>query len=95
MGAGIAEVCLRAGLDVVVVETGPAAAARARERVTASLGKALARGRLGEEEHGDALGRLTVAEMLDALADRELVVEAVVEDRATKLEVFAALAGIV
>ncbi|MFF8444353.1 3-hydroxybutyryl-CoA dehydrogenase [Streptomyces californicus] len=95
MGAGIAEVCARAGLDTIVCEAGRAAADRARERVAVSLERAVQRGKLDRLSAEDALGRLTFTGSLDDLADRRLVVEAVVEDAAAKTEVFTALDKIV
>ncbi|MFI9192305.1 3-hydroxybutyryl-CoA dehydrogenase [Streptomyces californicus] len=95
MGAGIAEVCARAGLDTIVCEADRAAADRARERVAVSLERAVQRGKLDRLSAEDALGRLTFTGSLDDLADRRLVVEAVVEDAAAKTEVFTALDKIV
>ncbi|MDT0310384.1 3-hydroxybutyryl-CoA dehydrogenase [Streptomyces sp. DSM 44917] len=95
MGSGIAEVCARAGLETVVCEADAIAADLARDRVAQSLERAVARGRLGPAEAGAALGRLTFTGDLDALADRQLVVEAVVESPEAKAEVFAALDKIV
>ncbi|WP_097976419.1 3-hydroxybutyryl-CoA dehydrogenase [Streptomyces sp. gb14] len=95
MGAGIAEVCARAGLDTIVCEADRAAADRARERVAVSLERAVQRGKLDRLSAEDALGRLTFTGSLDALADRRLVIEAVVEDAAAKTEIFTALDKIV
>ncbi|MGW4838096.1 3-hydroxybutyryl-CoA dehydrogenase [Streptomyces globisporus] len=91
MGAGIAEVCARAGLDTIVCETDRAAADRARERVAVSLERAVQRGKLDRLSAEDALGRLTFTGDLDDLAGRQLVIEAVVEDAAAKTEIFTAL----
>ncbi|MGQ4726716.1 3-hydroxybutyryl-CoA dehydrogenase [Streptomyces sp. Ju416(a)] len=95
MGAGIAEVCARAGLDTIVCEADRAAADRARERVAVSLERAVQRGKLDRLSAEDALGRLTVTGSLEDLADRRLVIEAVVEDAAAKTEIFTALDKIV
>ncbi|MEU5039269.1 3-hydroxybutyryl-CoA dehydrogenase [Streptomyces rubiginosohelvolus] len=95
MGAGIAEVCARAGLDTIVCEADRAAADRARERVAVSLERAVQRGKLDRLSAEDALGRLTFTGSLDDLADRRLVIEAVVEDAAAKTEIFTALDKIV
>ncbi|MCT4352200.1 3-hydroxybutyryl-CoA dehydrogenase [Streptomyces sp. Je 1-79] len=95
MGAGIAEVCARAGLDTLLCEaTGPAALA-ARERIAVSLERAAQRGKLDRPSAEAALDRVTVTAELVDLADRQLVVEAVTEDAAAKTEVFAALDKIV
>ncbi|MFD4129637.1 3-hydroxybutyryl-CoA dehydrogenase [Streptomyces globisporus] len=95
MGAGIAEVCARAGLDTIVCEADRAAADRARERVAVSLERAVQRGKLDRLSAEDALGRLVFTGSLDDLADRRLVIEAVVEDAAAKTEIFTALDKIV
>lgn len=95
MGAGIAEVCARAGLDTIVCEADATAAGRARERVAISLERAVQRGKLDRLSAEDALGRLVFTGDLDALADRRLVIEAVVENAEAKTEVFTALDKIV
>ncbi|MGW6723514.1 3-hydroxybutyryl-CoA dehydrogenase [Streptomyces sp. NPDC054995] len=95
MGAGIAEVCARAGLDTIVCEADATAADRARERVAVSLERAVQRGKLDRLSAEDALGRLVFTGSLDDLADRQLVVEAVVENAAAKTEIFTALGKIV
>ncbi len=77
MGAGIAEVCARAGLDTLLCEaTGPAATA-ARERIAVSLERAVQRGKLDRTSAEAALARITTTAELTDLADRQLVVEAV------------------
>jgi 3-hydroxybutyryl-CoA dehydrogenase len=95
MGAGIAEVCARGGVDVVVHEIDEALAAAARARVEASVGRAVERGKLTAEERDAALGRIRFGSDLEAMADRQLVVEAVVEDETLKRDVFARLDAIV
>ncbi|MCQ8772431.1 3-hydroxybutyryl-CoA dehydrogenase [Streptomyces telluris] len=95
MGAGIAEVCARAGFGTVVCEADATAARAARERVTASLARAVERGKLDRASAEDALARLAFTGSLDDLADRHLVIEAVVENPDLKADVFAALDKIV
>ncbi|MEU0392249.1 3-hydroxybutyryl-CoA dehydrogenase [Streptomyces sp. NPDC006208] len=95
MGAGIAEVCARAGLDTVVCEADATAARRARERVAMSLERGVQRGKLDRLTAEDALARLVFTGSLDDLADRQLVVEAVVENTDAKTEIFTALDKIV
>ncbi len=93
MGAGIAEVCARAGLDVVAVESSRAAADAGRARLEASLGRAERKGKIASA--ADVLERIRVSVDLDDLADRTLVVEAVVENEAVKAELFGRLDKIV
>ena len=93
MGAGIAEVCARAGLDVVVVESSDEAAKSGTARLESSLHRAVARGKLENAE--EVLDRIRVVTDMNLLADRELVVEAIVEDEAAKTAVFRELDRIV
>ncbi|MEV7416170.1 3-hydroxybutyryl-CoA dehydrogenase [Streptomyces sp. NPDC089919] len=95
MGAGIAEVCARGGLDTVVCEADATAARAARERVAVSLERAVQRGKLDRISAEDALARLVFTGSLEDLADRQLVIEAVSENAEVKTEVFAALDKIV
>ena len=95
MGGGIAEVCARAGVDVVVYEPTPELAAAALERLTRSLDRGVQRGKLDARDRDAALGRLEVVHDLGAMADRELVIEAVTENEALKKDIFAELDGIV
>ena len=93
MGAGIAEVSARAGLDVLVAESSDAAAKAGVARLERSLQRAEAKGKLASA--AEVLDRIRVVTDLDALADREVVVEAIVEDEAAKVELFRRLDGIV
>jgi 3-hydroxybutyryl-CoA dehydrogenase len=88
MGSGIAEVAARAGCDVVVVEADDPAAKRGRARIEKSLGTAVDRGKLSGEERDAAVEAIQVTDDYAALADRDLVVEAVVESAAAKVAVF-------
>jgi 3-hydroxybutyryl-CoA dehydrogenase len=91
MGCGIAEVCARTGLDVILVEVDSAAAERAEQRIRASLDRGVARGKLEPDEGREALELCRFEPDAAALADRELVIEAVVENREAKLRVFELL----
>lgn len=91
MGSGIAEVCARAGLDVLVAERGEEALAAGRSRVTASLDRGLRSGKLSADEREAALARLEFTTDLDEFADRDLVVEAVAEQPDVKIAVFKEL----
>jgi 3-hydroxybutyryl-CoA dehydrogenase len=91
MGSGIAEVCARAGLDVLVREVSADAAEAGRRRLITSLDRGLVAGKLSEVERDAAVARLAFTTDLADLADRQLVVEAVVEHEAMKVEIFRAL----
>ncbi|MFE2476998.1 3-hydroxybutyryl-CoA dehydrogenase [Streptomyces sp. NPDC059389] len=95
MGSGIAEVCARAGLDTVVCEADATAARGARERVAVSLERAVQRGKLDRISAEDALARMVFTGDLEDLADRQLVIEAVVENAEAKTGIFTALDKIV
>ena len=94
MGSGISEVGARAGLDVVTVEIDDDAAKSARDRVEASLHHAEERGKIDAAGAEETLGRITFTSDLEAMADRQLVVEAATEDEATKLTLFRRVGGI-
>jgi 3-hydroxybutyryl-CoA dehydrogenase len=93
MGAGIAEVCARAELDVIVVESSDTAADRGLARIESSLKRAESRGKLSNA--AEVLSRVRMATNLDELADRHLVVEAIVEDETAKVALFRSLDKIV
>ncbi len=95
MGTGIAEVCARSGVEVVVVEADRARADAAHLRVQESLDRAVRRGKIEADAAAEALELVWTADDLEAVADRQVVIEAVFEDRDAKLEVFGRLAGVV
>jgi 3-hydroxybutyryl-CoA dehydrogenase len=95
MGAGIAEVAARAGLDVIVLEADVGRAEAGRARVERSLETAAARQKLTAEAATEVLTRVQVEADREALADRHLVVEAVPEVAELKVEVFRMLDDVV
>jgi 3-hydroxybutyryl-CoA dehydrogenase len=95
MGSGIAEVTARAGFDVLVREVDAAAVERARERLASSLARAVRSGKSSDEERVATLGRVGFTCELGDLADRDVVIEAVVEEEAVKTSIFRELGGIV
>nr|WP_264063914.1 3-hydroxybutyryl-CoA dehydrogenase [Mycolicibacterium hippocampi] len=95
MGGGIAEVCAKAGADVLVFEPTEELAAAGRARITASLERAKSKGKLAADEFEIALARLTFTTNMADMADRQLVIEAIVEDEAVKAKVFAELDAVV
>jgi 3-hydroxybutyryl-CoA dehydrogenase len=95
MGSGIAEVAARAGFDVVVREIDDMAKTAAKQRITASLNKAVRAGKTSESEREATWARLRFTTDLGDLADRDVVIEAVVENEAEKVAIFSALGKIV
>jgi 3-hydroxybutyryl-CoA dehydrogenase len=95
MGGGIAEVCARAGADVVVYEPTEALTAAGEDRIAKSLERAVSKGKLAADEREVTLARLSFTTNLSDLADRQLVIEAIIEDEAVKAKVFAELDEIV
>jgi len=95
MGAGIAQVCLQAGFEVVGREVESEHGERARERIDHYLARGVEKERLTQDEKDAALGRLTLTTELADLADCQLVIEAAFEDLGVKRELFSELDRIV
>ncbi|MCX5144163.1 MULTISPECIES: 3-hydroxybutyryl-CoA dehydrogenase [unclassified Streptomyces] len=91
MGSGIAQVCARAGLDVLVAERDAQALAAGRSRLIDSMDRGLRGGKLTEEEREATLRRLAFTSDLADFADRDLVIEAVAERPDAKMSVFEQL----
>ena len=95
MGAGIAEVFSREGFQVVGVEVADDSLARGREHLEHSTARAVARGKLSEEDQQALLGRITLTTNLADLKEADLVVKAVVESLDIKKSIFRRLDEIV
>ncbi|HET6710297.1 3-hydroxybutyryl-CoA dehydrogenase [Amycolatopsis sp.] len=95
MATGIAEVFAKRGLDVVLRARSLEKAQASVARVKKSLDKAVVRGKLSEEDAATALARITPVTGFEALADVDLVIEAVAEELPVKQAVFAALDEVV
>jgi 3-hydroxybutyryl-CoA dehydrogenase len=91
MGAGIAQVCVQAGVETVGREVTQELAERGRATVERYLGRGVEKGRMTQEEMDAALGRLTLTTELSDLAGCDLVIEAIVEQVEAKKELFAEL----
>jgi 3-hydroxybutyryl-CoA dehydrogenase len=91
MGAGIAEVSARAGVDVIVYEPTEELTTAGKTRITKSLERGVSAGKITEREQSAALGRLKFSTDLSDLSDRQLVIEAVIEDETVKGKIFAEL----
>src|SRR5687767_3128567 len=94
MGNGIAQVFAQSGYEVRLIDAVPSALDRARATIDKSLGKFVEKGKLKAEDRDAALGRLTTSTDIQTLADVDYVVEAIVEDRRVKTELFGMLDAI-
>ncbi|MGI9062582.1 MAG: 3-hydroxyacyl-CoA dehydrogenase NAD-binding domain-containing protein [Pseudonocardiaceae bacterium] len=95
MGAGIAYVCARAGMEVVLKDVALDAAEKGKAYSAGLLDKALARGRTTVEKRDELLARITPTEKPADLAGCDLVIEAVFEDPVLKKKVFAGILDVV
>jgi len=95
MGAGIAQVCAAAGMNVTLFDLQENALARGVKGIEKSLARIVKKGNLSEEERGDALAHITTTTEREALGGAETVVEAVFESLAVKQTVWAELAEVV
>ncbi|AJP57756.1 3-hydroxyacyl-CoA dehydrogenase [Pandoraea vervacti] len=91
MGGGIAMTFASAGIPVTIVDTTEAALARGIEAVRSNYGRAVTRGKLSAEEAQKRLARIQGSTDFQAVADADLIVEAVFEDMAVKQVVFKEL----
>lgn len=91
MGSGIAQVSAAAGYDVVLRDVTNEALARGLGGIQASYGKFVAKGKMTAEDAEAALARITATTELEAVADADIVVEAVFERIEVKQEIFRAL----
>ncbi len=95
MGSGIAEVCARAGLQVQLYDVTDGAVDSGLSRIEKSLARAEKSGKLSASERTAARDRIVAGTDIGALAPAGLVVEAVVEDEAVKLDIFRQLDKVV
>jgi 3-hydroxybutyryl-CoA dehydrogenase len=91
MGAGVAQVCLQAGVEVVGRDVAPELGERARGRVDHYLSRGVEKGRLTQDAKDEALARLTLTTELADLAGCQLVIEAAFEDLGVKRDLFGEL----
>ena len=91
MGAGIAVAVLDAGLPVTMIERDDASLARGRAHIEKVYDGLIAKGRMSAEKKAEVMTRWSGSTSYDALAQADLVIEAVFEDLAVKQAVFAEL----
>jgi 3-hydroxybutyryl-CoA dehydrogenase len=91
MGAGIAQLCVEAGVETVGREVADELAERARDRIAHFLTRKVEKGTMDQADRDAAVERLRLTTELDAFADCDLVIEAIVEELPAKLELFSEL----
>jgi 3-hydroxybutyryl-CoA dehydrogenase len=91
MGAGIAQLCVEAGVDTVGREVSPDLAERAGDRIGHFLTRKVEKGKLEQAARDVAVSRLSLTTELADLAGCDLVIEAIVEELAPKQELVAEL----
>lgn len=91
MGSGIAEVSAKAGYSTVIREVDKGYLEQGLERIQRSLDKAVDKGKLEAEQRDKALSRISGTTDLEALADCDLIIEAIVENLEEKIRIFATL----
>lgn len=91
MGAGIAIAGIQAGYDVVLFEVKEDVVQKAHTYIVDQITKAVERGKLTQEQADAATGRVTTTTSLDDMAPCDIVIEAIIEDKDIKQQLFAAL----
>ncbi|MGC8966800.1 MAG: 3-hydroxyacyl-CoA dehydrogenase family protein [Thermus sp.] len=94
MGSGIAQVAASAGYEVVLVDVAESFLERGLSAIRRSLGKFLEKGKITQEAHDLALGRIRTSLSLEDLKDADLIVEAIVEDEEEKRRLFERLGAL-
>jgi 3-hydroxybutyryl-CoA dehydrogenase len=95
MGRGIAQVLAQCGARTLLFDAQPGAAQKGKAAIGEALGRLAEKGRLKPAEVDAALGRIELADKLEAFSPCHVVVEAIVEDLAAKRELFSRLEAIV
>ncbi|MDR7154012.1 3-hydroxybutyryl-CoA dehydrogenase [Sphingobium xenophagum] len=95
MGSGIAQVAAQAGASVLIFDVNVQALETSRTRTLADLDKLAARGKLSVDDARAIVERMQWVSTLDALTDRELVIEAIVEDADIKGQLFERIEAII
>ena len=95
MGAGIAYVCARNGIEVVLVDTTLEAAEKGKAYSQGILDKAVSRGKMTESQRDEVLARITPSDSMDMAKGADFVIEAVFENQELKTEVFGRIEQVV
>lgn len=95
MGAGIGYVSANAGINVVLIDTSQDGADKGKAHAEALLDKGMARGKVSAERKAQVLSRINATTDYTALAECDLIVEAVFEDMGVKADVTKKVLGVV
>jgi len=88
MGNGIAHVLSLAGFDVMLEDINADQLAQAKDRIGKNMHRQAARGLIKDDVVEAALGRIHISQNMDAMQDRDLVIEAATEDESIKRKIF-------
>ncbi len=91
MGSGIVEQAAKSGFQVVMREVNDQALAAGHKRIASSMGRALERGKMTEQDRDTVLSRITGTTDLEDLRDCDLMIEAIIENLDLKKELFGSL----
>ncbi|MCB0218736.1 MAG: 3-hydroxyacyl-CoA dehydrogenase family protein [Chrysiogenetes bacterium] len=95
MGLGVVQVAGQAGFEVVAVKATPGSTDKASGKLDKGLGKLVAKEKISEDDKNGIMGRINFTDKLDALKDCDLIIESIIEDLDTKIDLFKKLEGIV
>jgi 3-hydroxybutyryl-CoA dehydrogenase len=91
MGSGIAQIAAQAGFDVVICDIEESFVQSGLSKIEKNLSKAVEKGKMSVEEKASVLSRVKGTLLLEDLAEVDVVIEAVIEDRKTKKDVLSSL----
>ncbi len=91
MGSGIAQLAAVSGTDVILADVNQDALDKAKSRLSEQLGKLLEKGKIDASQLNAIFGRISFVSELSAFSDREMVIEAIVEDLDVKTKIFQQL----
>ncbi|MCL5266416.1 MAG: 3-hydroxybutyryl-CoA dehydrogenase [Chloroflexi bacterium] len=91
MGSGIAQTCAASGYDVVIAEVSQELLDKGMDRLRGFLADGVKRGKMTQEQVDAILSRIKPTVSLKDFADRDLIVEAIIENMAEKRKLYAEL----
>ena len=91
MGSGIAQVCAQAGCNVVVREVSQELLEKGLKNIDKNLARLVEKGTMTSADRDAVRGRLRGTTKIEDFADRDLVIEAIIEQLPAKKEFYGAL----